>query len=894
MMQEALSFGPWLKQQRRFLDLTQEELAQRAACSLSTLRKIEAGDLLPSKELARLLAVALAVPAAEQEAFIAFARDERRTALTPAFVALPPALPVSQAPSTPTPARRHLLPTQLTPLIGRATEIAELQQRLANPTCTLLTIVGPGGIGKTRLALAVAQQILDFGSFQDKLWIFDSATKLPENPKSKIQNLKFSDGVYFVPFAGVTAPEFMVSTLANAIGFSFANTGEPKAQLLNYLSAKAMLLVLDNLEHLLDGTDLLVEILQAAPDVKLLTTSRERLAVTGEWVFELPALPTPPQSKEAVVAVASYGSVALFVEQAQRTQHDFALSAENGAAVAQICRLVGGMPLGVELAASWVHTLACTEIAREIEQSLDFLAVSHRNLPERQRSVRATFDHSWRLLSAAEQQVLRRLSVFRGGFQREAAVQVAGATLPLLAGLVSKSLVRRTAEGRYDLHELVRQYAAGHLSDDPQAETQTRHAHAGHFLGGLDDHTGLFNHQYTETRKSLLREHENLRVAWFWAAASGRHDLLQRATSTLFYFYEACFLLHDGDMIFTQGRHLLAAHPPTESATNRLQQLILADFQAKQGWFQFRTGRLAEARPLLAQAVALLRQQAAEKQLADALGSIGLLEWMSGAFAKGEQYAQESLALHRRLGSAWRVGFSLISLGHAAYIQGHYTEAFTYLDEALPILRRVGDPNAIAMCITLLSMTTQALGRLTETEELLQEALALAAQVDDQWMLVFTQQHIGMFAYAMHDLEKAKHFLESALLVLHERNDTWRYVITLNSLGWLYIEADHGSAAEAKFEEALQIAVKAQFIPNTLNALVGLATVQVKVAPNVRYATLAHYALVHPNSDQETRQHAERLRLLLATKLTPAQIEAARTQAQTTTLESLVAAMSQS
>jgi len=865
MTQEALSFGPWLKQRRRFLDLTQEELAQRAACSLSTLRKIEAGDLLPSKELAHLLAVALGVPDEEQEAFIAFARDERRTALTPTFVALPPALPVPQAWSSPTPARRPILPTQLTPLIGRATEIVEIQQRLTNPACTLLTIVGPGGIGKTRLAVAVAQQ-----------------------------NLKFSDGVYFVPFVGVTAPEFMVSTLANAIGFSFANSGDPKEQLLNYLSAKSMLLVLDNLEHLLDGTDLLVEILQAAPGVKLLTTSRERLAVVGEWVFELPALPTPPQTKaeEATVTVASYASVALFVERAQRTHHHFALSAENGAAVARICRLVGGMPLALELAASWVHILSCTEIAREIEQSLDFLAVNHRNLPERQRSVRATFDYSWRLLRVDEQQVLRRLSVFRGGFQREAAAAVAGATLPVLASLVSKSLVRRTEEGRYDLHELVRQYAADHLRRDPQEETLCCHIHAEFFLGALDDRTGLFNHQYVAMRDKLMQESENLRAAWIWAAESERYDLLQCAAPTFWYFYEVRFLLQEGEMVFAQALHLLVAHQPQEETDRRLQQRILVDCQVKQGWFQFRTGRFAQARPLLQEAVALLRQQADQKVLADALQCIGLLEWMSGAFSQGEQYTQEALVLYRRLGYDWWVSLSLFSLGHAAYIQGHYTETMRYLDEALPRLRRVGEPRSTAMCITLLSMTTRALGQFAETEAFLQEALTLATQLGDQWMLAFTQQNIGMFAYMARDTEKAKHFLENALRFLRERNDAWLCVITLNSLGWLHIEADHGSAAEAKFAEALRIAVKAHFIPNMLNALVGLATVRAKVAPHVLNATLAHYALVHPNSDQETRQHAERLRLLLATILTPQQIEAARTQAQQATLESLVATMS--
>ncbi len=392
-MQEALSFGPWLKQRRRFLDLTQKELAQRAACSLSTLRKIEAGDLLPSKELARLLAAALGVLDKEQDAFVAFARDERRTALAPAFVALPsPTVaggggtsPPPAATAPPPTAPRHYLPAQLTAFIGREVEVVAVQQMLANPACALLTIVGPGGIGKTRLALAVAQTILD-----------STTADLGDNQKLRPGGAhpkpKFDDGIYFVSFVGVTGPEFMVSTLANAIGFSFASTGDPKSQLLNYLREKSMLVVLDNLEHLLEGVDLLVDLLQAAPAVKLLTTARERLAVQGEWVFDLPTLATPPPDTGLMAATpVTYPAVTLFIERAQRTRQDFTLAPRNEAAVGQICRLVGGMPLALELAASWVHILSCTEIASEIARNLDFLAVNHRNLPERQRSVRATF-----------------------------------------------------------------------------------------------------------------------------------------------------------------------------------------------------------------------------------------------------------------------------------------------------------------------------------------------------------------------------------------------------------------------------------------------------------------------------------------------------------------------
>ncbi|MFZ4659905.1 MAG: ATP-binding protein [Caldilineaceae bacterium] len=878
MTQEALSFGPWLKQRRRFLDLTQEELAQRAACSLSTLRKIEAGDLLPSKELAGLLAVALGVPTTDRDAFIAFARDERRAALTPAFVpppppvVLPPATELLTAATTPpTNAPRHQLPAQLTAFIGRDAEVATVQQMLANPACALLTIVGPGGIGKTRLVLAVAQQILDFGSFQEP---------------------KFSDGVYFVSFVGVTGPEFMVSTLATAIGFSFASTGDPKSQLLNYLREKSMLLVLDNLEHLLEGVDLLVDLLQAAPGVKLLTTSRERLAVAGEWVFDLPSLASPPETAPGLVAVAgsaTYPAVDLFVERAQRTRQGFALATRNEAAVAQICRLVGGMPLALELAASWVHTLSCAEIAREIEQSLDFLAVNHRNLPERQRSVRATFDHSWRLLSEAEQQVLQRLSVFRGGFQREAAIQVARATLPLLAGLVSKSLVRRTAEGRYDLHELVRQYAADHLGRDRQAEMQTRHTHADHFLGGLDDCTGLFNHQHAEMRKVLIRESKNLRLAWLWAAESGRYDLLARATPTFWLFHEVCFSLHEGRLLFTQALQMVTTASATGEPTLALSQVVWGELQAQQGWFLFRTGQFAEARPVLEQAVAHLRQQNEPLALADALHHLSVLEWFSASFLQGQHYALEALALNQRLGRQWWTGMCLVSLGYCAHFQGMYPMALDYFEEGVALMRSLGEPRTTAVFIGSLSETLLALGRTEETKVLLQEALRLATQLEDTWTVAKVYGQMGVATLHTGELEKAQHFLQQALDLFSERGDAWYWANSLNTSGSIYLKSGEIAHAQQRFLAAWRVSSQSQLVPSMLTAVAGLATVQAKDTLSVAHVVVAYYILNHTASTQEAKQYADQLRLRAEAEREPQEIAVARLQAQHATLESLAA-----
>ncbi|MFQ6049389.1 MAG: BTAD domain-containing putative transcriptional regulator, partial [Phycisphaerae bacterium] len=290
-----------------------------------------------------------------------------------------------------------------TPLFGRADELREIVSRLDNPFCRLLTLTGPGGIGKTRLAMQVAAD--KSGDFQH--------------------------GVYFVPLAALSSPDFLVPAIAEALKLSLASSRSPRMQLLGYLRDKALLLVLDNFEHLVGGTSLLTDILTQAPQVKLLVTSRERLNLQREWVFEVQGLSCPEDANAA--DAEEHGAVQLFLHAARRLRPDYALTDRNRPAVIRICHLVGGMPLGIELAAGWVRILSTTAIADEIAHNLDALATTMRDVPERHRSLRAVFEESWQHLTPAEQAVFRRLSVFRGGFSREAAEQVARARLRILS-----------------------------------------------------------------------------------------------------------------------------------------------------------------------------------------------------------------------------------------------------------------------------------------------------------------------------------------------------------------------------------------------------------------------------------------------------------------------------
>jgi predicted ATPase len=294
----------------------------------------------------------------------------------------------------------------------------------------------------------------------------------------------------------LSSPSFFIPTLADALGLYLASASDQKEQLVSFLIDQAQqpfLLVLDNLEHLLqlegDGGNssppmLLTELLQRVTNFKLLVTSRERLSVQGEWTFELKGLPVPILGQ--LNGFEDSGAVRLFLQRALQVKTDFDLTAEEMLAVVQICQMVEGSPLAIELAAAWTSILSCREIANEIESNLDILETSMRDVPERHRSMRAAFDHSWRLLTDEERCVLGQLSIFKGGFSREAAEQVTCATLPLLASLVSKSLLHRNENSRFGFHEVIRQYALSHFANDPDLET-VKDRHCDFYLTMLRD-----------------------------------------------------------------------------------------------------------------------------------------------------------------------------------------------------------------------------------------------------------------------------------------------------------------------------------------------------------------------------------------------------------------------
>jgi predicted ATPase/DNA-binding SARP family transcriptional activator len=463
-------------------------------------------------------------------------------------------------------ATRPGLPLPLTTLVGREQELARLRELLDDPACRLVTLVGPGGIGKTRLALEVAAARGD----------------------------RHRDGTMFVSFVGTSpaqpedAADLVVADLARALGVSLAVPRDPLELLADHLAGRELLLVLDNLEQLRDAAGALAELLRRAPGVQVLVTSRRRLGLGVEWLVEVPGLPYPPAGAGA--EAAGYEAVQLFEERARLLRPGSLAADAEG--VARVCRLLAGVPLAIELAARFVRSASPGVIADRLAGGLDLLETSSPDVERRHRSLRSVIDWSWRLLTDQERRALRRLSVLRGGFDLEAAAAVAGATLPLLGALVDQSLVTVGEGGRYDMHELLRQYAAERLAAHLTDGWAPCRRHAGHYAALLPDPA---RPPAAGDEGSLDAEVENLRAATDWLVEHGDPPALDRHLARLWPLYRRRGWFREAQAVLGAVLRRPEVPAPTRAGWHRL--LAEAHLQL---------GEMAPARDHFERALALL------------------------------------------------------------------------------------------------------------------------------------------------------------------------------------------------------------------------------------------------------------------------------------------------
>jgi predicted ATPase/transcriptional regulator with XRE-family HTH domain len=836
------SFGTWIKRRRKALDITQQELAQRVGCSHSLIFKIESDERRPSRQIAELLAQYLEIPPDERDLFLKVARQEKAVDGLDALNA-PPALHKPVALSTP---RAGNVPTSPTTLIGREHEIAMIGRQLLDRSCRMLTLTGPGGIGKTRLALEVAREF----------------------------EPRFADGVFFISMAGIERTESIIPAIADVLGLVFSGPADPVVQVSNLLQTKEILLVVDNMEHLLEGGNLLGEILRQTQQTKMLVTSRESLRIQWEWLFEVQGLPVP-ESEDANLEDNS--AAVLFIQRARQASQDFSWELEDAEAIIHICKLVGGLPLAIELAASWVRLLSCREIAQELERGLDLLESKKVDVPLRHRSIKTVFDHSWTLLTEQERTLLIKLSIFQGGFTREAASAVTGASLSALSSLVDKSLLRHGKNlDHYDLHELIRQYAFARLQSNPTEEARTAEKHTLYYSQWIAALEGpIKSAQQPQTSQLIRGETGNWLSAWYWAAGKGRVDLLRTMTASLYWYFEVhgyyaeALSVSKAAVDGFRAPHVLTS---SQSAVDRSAGALLVN---SLGWFEFRTGNVEKAISLFAESLELAGEADDPEVMYYIFVNQGYLSLFTGDVAEAERLTTEGLRHARRLNSAWHIAVAISILGIVAYQQGKLNEAYQQLSESLKIWRTVGDPRGLVFCMLYLGMSTLALGDIPATRSILLESNAIAEAKMDRWAHAFGLDLLGTMALSEGKHEEALTYFDQSLALSESIGDQLSAAQTAVHLGQAYAAFREDEQAKRLLREAYNRAREGKWTFVLLDALLSYAEIQNLLSAETKLA-VAWSVLSHPAVTPQLRSRSEHMRDELLVSLTQEQIEIAK------------------
>jgi predicted ATPase/DNA-binding CsgD family transcriptional regulator len=812
-----------------------------------------------------------------------------------------------------------LLPVQITPFVGREAEIAALGDLLQQEGVRLVTIVGAGGMGKSRLAIEVANR----------------------------QSETFADGVYFVPLAPLRSARQIVHVIIDTLGLSLSPGDDPNAELMRYLGDKQLLLLLDNFEHLVPGAPLLNEILGAAPEVTLLTTSREKLNLTSETVYGLAGLAYSDWETPEEAVSSSAGQ--LFIQSAQRSRPEFEINKENVRSVAAICRLVEGMPLGILLATAWVDVLSTAEIAAEIQDNTDFLETEMQDVPARQRSFRAVFETSWERLTQAERALFEQLSVFRGGFTYQAAREVGGASPRDLAGLVNKSFLQRDPDsGRYSVHELLRQYAGERLSQTPDREVAVRDRHCTYFSKFMDlSYNDFYGAKSKETVKAIEADIDNVWSAWDWAIKNTRIRDLHRSMDGLGFlatmtswiqvcekaFREAVTALRvvepspERDMALGFGlSHLLKitscagrrqlARELVEEGVAMLRPLNagyeLARSIQSMGENASMMGDMKGAQTLFLEVAPLFEETGQYELQADAYRMVGVCAENLADYTGSQRWYEKALSLAGKIENYWTTAYTLKDLGDLKLILGEYVEAGQYARESLTVSRAHEFKPLMVHALRVLGQVAEAAGELETAEGFLQECLATAREwgrrqgtnnilirlahllvtqrkhqsakmlyeeaqegiVKDHWPKRFLLMGKGRLAYHLGRHVEAQRLHEESLALCRNQGDRFNISGNHHALGRIAMALGDSMAARSHFQAALQAGIAIGAPPLMLDSIAGAAEWFAQERDPGQAAQLAKLVVDHPASRAETKARAADLLRQLKGEKPPEEIAA--------------------
>ncbi len=673
--------------------------------------------------------------------------------------------PVVDVTPTPTQGHIHRFPAPYSPLIGRKSELDYLVETLQNPDCRLLTLTGPGGIGKTRLCIETGRRLAASSG-------------------------QFGDGLTWIPLAQLQAGEMLVPAIAQNLNLTFRSRSDPLQELLKYLENKRILLILDNFEQLLDEEDgetlppavsFLTELLSRSPDVTLFITSREPLSVQGEWVYTLEGLPYHSPNGDSQAIPLEQPAPQLFIQSARRIRPSFNPDSYTQE-ILEICQLTGGMPLALEIAAAWMRAYDPAEIARRIHDSLDFLTSPYRDAPARQRSIRAVFTSTWNQLSGDQQSALAGLSAFQGAFMVQAALFVTQATVLDLAVLVEKSLLRRAGEGRYLLHELVRAFAVEKLAESGQT-FDIRARHAEYYFGYLVEQLpGLHGPNPQEATLLIQQALDNLRTAWQWAVANAQFGQLKPA---MYGFAQFLILAGSGyEAEETFSRALVAVE--SSGLENQETLAIKSQLLSHLAWFESGLGKNQLALENAEKAVALADRCQDTLCRAHGLSILGWTLQVLGNYDESVAALTEAVIIFNQHNEPLRASLALIRLGSVYWRKRDFEKTLAYYRRSLEIEERLQNKRGINRASGGIGLVYGYLDQYDEALEWLDKALALDRELGNQFGVTRHLGNMGTFHLILGDYQQALTCYQEAARIDLEIGHKSTLAIWLGSIGNAY------------------------------------------------------------------------------------------------------------
>ena len=669
------------------------------------------------------------------------------------------------------------LPIQLTRFVGREPEMEAIRNLLT--AHSLITLLGPGGTGKTRLSMQVGADMLE----------------------------RFPDGVWLIELAALSDPTLVAQAVASVIGAKEAAGCSLTQTLVETLKPRATLLILDNCEHLIASCARFAQtLLQSCPHLQILASSRESLNIPGENLYRVPSLRLPdPKKRHTLASLSQFEAVQLFVDRAVCIQSAFAVTNQNAPALAQLCSRLDGIPLAIELAAARIRSLSVEEINAKLDNCFRLLTGGSRTALPRQQTLRALIDWSYDMLAEPEKTLLRRLSVFAGGWFREAAAFIGAGeegedweVLDLLTELSDKSLVVAEQEGehtRYRLLETIRQYARDRLTESGEAETIRRQHHAWFARVVEETSTRLAGAEQQAALDTLEKEHDNLRAALEWAIAKDADTALPMAATMGTFWYLGGYLREGREQL----ERALAIRPTEQTPANQVEACFqIGRLGVEQSDFQF-------ARPYLERCVTLARQTGNKRRAASALNSLGIITLQQGEYAPARSLFEESLLLHRSLGNMTGIASALSNLGYLVQDQGDYAAAIALEEESRAISEKLGDKRGVANALINLGSTLYFSGEIDKARVLTEQSLAIGQELNDEWYCAYSLYNMAMILKHQGDYARARQLAEESLAILRSIGDIGETALALALLGEISCVERDTISARSLFEESLAL-----------------------------------------------------------------------------------------